>query len=85
MQFLELAESTYYVRILCKFFGLLTDGNLGLHVLLEVILAELVVQLLYVIELLGVLLVGFPEFIGLIGRNFFYLFPLLEQGLELIV
>ena len=85
MQFLELAECSHDIGLIGQFLGLLADGYLGLHVLLEVILAELVVEFLYVIELLGVLLICLPEFVGLVGGNLLYLFPFLENGLEFSV
>ena len=57
MQFLELTEGSHDIGVIGQFLSLLTDGYLGLHVLLEIILAELVIQFLYVIELLGILLI----------------------------
>ncbi len=85
MQFLELAESSYHIGLIGQTLCLLAKGYLGFHVLLEVILAELVVEFLYVIELLGILLVCFPQLVGLIGRNLLYIFPLLQESLEFII
>ena len=85
MQFLEFAERCYDIGLIGQFLSLLADGDLSLHVLLEVILTELVIEFLYVIELLGILLIRLPEFVGLIGGNLLYLFSLLEECFELIV
>ena len=85
MKFLQLAEGHHHVGLVGQFLGLLAELRLDFEVLLEVVVAEHVVELADVVELLRVALVGFPEFGCLFGRNVLDLAPLLLDGLEIVV
>ena len=64
--------------------SLLAQAGLGLQILAEVIVAQLMSQLQQVVELLHVKLVVLPQLRGTLSRNQLYLLPLSLQGLELV-
>ena len=85
MKFLQLVESGDRVIGFCQLFGSFTQISFLFQVFLEVVFSEFIVQLHHVIELLGIVLVVFPQFIGLVCRYQFNVVPFLLQLLELIV
>ena len=84
MEGLQLAECLQHIGIVGQRLGLLDETHLGLEVLLEVVVAQLVAELQQIVELLDVELIVLPELRGTLGRHGLYLLPLVLQGLELV-
>ena len=75
VQLLELAERLNYVGVLCELLRSLAELLLYLKVLLEVKVAELVVDLYHIVELDYVVLVGVVDVAEVGGGNGADLFP----------
>ena len=85
VQLLPLVEGRHDIRFCRQLFGCLAQALLDFQILLEVVLAEFVVQLQQVVEFLHIELIVFPQFVHLGGGHEGYFVPLLLQLLELSV
>ena len=75
VQILQLLKGINHIRLLLQRLRALADSGLGLHILLEVQIPELVVYLNIIVELLHKVLIGIPYLLYIGLRNLSYLLP----------
>ena len=85
VELLHLVEGGDHVGLVGQFLHTLDDARLCLQVFLEVVLAELVVELEHVVEVLHVVLIVLPQLGGVLCRHGVALLPLGLQRAEFVV